>query len=110
MSWVNILPVVRHLQIAVEKKAKCNEQKRIAAEKKAKSDEQKRIAAEEKEPAKFTTLPKKSKTKRKHLAKGDDYLDQTERKSVGKRKKARTLSSSSSSNDTLFNENPYRTF
>ena len=99
------------MQIAVEKKAKCNEQKRIAAEKKAKSDEQTRIAAEEKEPAKFTTLPKKSKTKRKHVAEeGDDYLDQKERKSVGKKKKARTLSSSSSSNDTLFNGNPYRTF
>ena len=91
------------MQIAFEKKAKCNEQKRIAAEKKAKSDEQKRIAAEEKEPAKFTTLPKKSKTKRKHLAKGDDYLDQTEGISVEKRKIARiSSSSSSSSNVTLF--------
>ena len=91
-----------------EKKRDVNRQ--IAAEKKAENDKLKRIAAEEKEPAKFTTLPKKSKTKRKQLAKGDDYLDQTERKSVGKRKKARTLSSFSSSNDTLFNGNPYRTF
>ena len=98
-------------RIAAEKKAENDEKKRIAAdekaklkqiaaEKKAKSDELKRIAAEEKEPAKSTTLSKKFTTKRKHSAKGEDYLDQTEGEL--NRKKRHVQSSSCSPNDTVF--------
>ena len=91
-------------RIAAVKKAENDEKKQIAAEKKAKSDELKRIAAEEKEPAKSTTLPKKFTTKRKHSAKGEDYLDQTEGEL--NRKKRRLLSSSCSPNNTVF-DNTY---
>ena len=67
-------------------------------------NEVRQIAFDEKEPAKSTTLPKKFTTKRKHSAKGEDYLDQTEGEL--NRKKRRVLSSSCSPNNTVF-DNTY---